>query len=367
MANRLPTVGVEEEFLLLGPDGGPECAAPDLIRTALPQLHVVPELMRYQVESTTGICTDLATVAAELSFARRALAEAAADRGARLVALGTPPFGTPGLSALGEDPRYRRLIEGVPGVTGEEVSCACHVHVEVPTRDLGVAVLNRLRDWLPVLMALTGNSPFWRGCDTGWASYRFLVQRRWPTFVPPPRCSGAADYDQRVAELVGTSAAIDERSVYYWARLSPRYPTVEIRIADTLLAVGDAVLVAGLCRALVATCLTDELAGRPITAVPPPILMSAGHSAARLGLRASVVDPLRGEPAPAAVVLDQLMGALAPTFEEAGEWRLINGLLAERLRRGSGAERQRALWRATDRRHFVETVADLSAGPDGRR
>jgi len=367
VADLLPTVGVEEEFLLLWPDGDAACVAPEVLGAVASELHVQPELMRYQIESTTGICTDLSAVARELSVARRALAQAAADRGARLVAAGTPPFGAPGLAALADDERYRRLITTVPGVTGDEVSCACHVHVGVPTRDLGVAVLNRMRPWLPVLMALTGNSPLWRGADTGWVSYRYLVQRRWPTFAPPPRCPDAAAYDNVVAELVAASAAVDPRSVYFWARLSPRYPTVEIRIPDTCLRAAEAVLMAGLCRALVAVSLADEQAGRPIVDLPDRVVAAAGLSAARWGLDAFVVDPRRGKPVPARVALDALMATVAPALIAAGEWQLITRLLVERLRRGSGAERQRALWRSRDRQVFVQSLANICAGLDGWR
>jgi carboxylate-amine ligase len=359
----VPTLGVEEEFFLLRPDGRTAAIAPELLAGLPPGLPVSAEFARCQVETTTGICRDLTTVGLELSLCRRALAEAAADRGARLVATAAPPVDTPGFAALTDDDRYRRLVAAVAGVSGEEITCAGQVHVAVASRDLGVAVLGRLRPWLPVLLALNGNSPMWRGRDTGWCSHRFVVQRRWPTFVPPPRCAAAAVYDERVAELIAARAALDARGVYFWARLSPRYPTVEIRLADACLTVADAVLLAGLCRAAVMTAVADETAGRPRPVVPDRPLVAAAYAAARHGLDGVVVDPVSGSFTPARAVLPGLLTAFGPALDAAGDLRLVRTLLADRLRRGSGAERQRALWRRGPRA-AVQALADLSADLD---
>ncbi|NYJ07563.1 carboxylate-amine ligase [Petropleomorpha daqingensis] len=363
----VPTVGVEEEFLLLRPDGRTALVAPDVLAGLRPEVRAQSEFARCQVETTTGVCTELGTVARELAAARRTLAAAAADRGAFLVASGTPPFDAPGLSELTDDPRYRLLVATVPGVTGEEITCAAHVHVAVPSRDLGVAVLGRLRPWLPVLLAMHGNSPLWRGQDTGWASHRFVVQRRWPSFVPPPRCADAGEYDRRIDDLVENRAALDGRGVYFWARLSPRYPTLEIRISDVCLTVEDAVLLTGLCRAAVMTAIADELAGRPVVDLPEPALLAAGSAAARSGPAALVPVPGRDAFAPAAEALDELLSAAAPALEASGDRELLGRLLAGSRSRPSGAERQRALWRLGDRPRLVRTLAALTAGGDPRR
>jgi carboxylate-amine ligase len=274
----------------------------------------------------------------------------------------TPPVDVPGYASLTDDDRYRRLVATVPGITGEEISCAGQVHVEVASRDLGVAVVARLRPWLPVLLALMGNSPLWEGRDTGWSSHRFVVQRRWPSFQPPPLCRDATEYDQRVADLIRSHAALDARGVYFWARLSPRYPTVEIRIADACLTVTDAVLLTGLCRAAVMTALADEAAGLPRPAVADRPLVAAACAAARRGLSGVVVDPRRGGWARADVVLRELMAWCAPALEVAGDRELVQTLLGARLARGSGADRQRALFRSAALPTAVQALANLAAG-----
>jgi carboxylate-amine ligase len=353
------TVGVEEEFLLLRPDGAVACVAPEVIERLPHEISASLAFTRYQVESTTDICSSLTTVARQLSVARRALAQSAADSGARLVSAGTAPYGAPGLSGLTDDARYRSLVAQVPGISGEEGTCACHVHVGVASRELGVQVLNRIRPWLPVLLALTGNSPLWRGRDTGWESFRFVVQRRWPTFGPPPLCRDVDEYDALLAET-----GFDARSVYYWARLSPRYPTVEVRIADVGHSIADAVLLAGLSRWLVATAVADARADRPWIRVPDRAVTRAGFAAARHGLAAILVSPVSGRPAPAVHLLDQLVADITPAAEEVGEGPLLSALLAERMQRGSGAGRQRAGWRSRSRAAFVQALANVSAGTD---
>ncbi|MGY1802215.1 YbdK family carboxylate-amine ligase [Blastococcus sp. SYSU D00922] len=360
----VPTLGVEEEFFLVRPDGRVADLAPELIAAAPPEVRATTEFTRCQIETSTGVCEHLTDVGRELSVARRVLAQAAADRRARLVAVGTPPVDVPGFALLSDDERYRRLVTETRGVTEDVVTCAAQVHVEVPGRDLGVAVLARLRPWLPVLMALGGNSPIRQGRDTGWASSRFVSQRLWPSFRPPPVCADAAAYGRLVDDLVAGGQAIDERGVYFWARVSTRYPTVEVRLPDTGLTVADAVLQAGLGRAAVMTALADEAAGRPVPAVPDRMLLAAAYAAARRGLAAAVVDPVDGGWAPATAVLRQMLTSFAPALEAAGDRRLVRTLLVLRLRRGSGADRQRALWHRGPRASFVQALANLSAGLD---
>ena len=160
------TLGVEEEFLLLDPStGATVLAAPDLVRM-LGEPGVRPELMRFQVETATAVCTSLDEAGRELIRLRRLAADAAAHLGCRLVASGVAPYGTPGLDALTPQPRYQELARRYAPVVAQAGTCACHVHVGVPSRDLGVQVLARLRPWLAPLLAITANSPIADGHDT---------------------------------------------------------------------------------------------------------------------------------------------------------------------------------------------------------
>ena len=264
-----PTLGVEEEFLLLDPVSGQVVpAAPELLSRLDGASWAKGELMRFQVEAVTDICTSLGQLRAELATHRRAVAALAEPLGCLLVAAGTAPEGTSGLAHLTPSVRYLELARRSPSLLNGSGTCGCHVHVGVASRELGVQVLNRLRPWLPTLLALSSNSPLTGGGESGWASWRHRMQARWPTARPPPVCPSAAAYDAVVAGLIHRKAALDRPNVKFLARLSPRYPTVEVRVADVCLDLDDAVLLAGLVRALVTTAIQEADDGVPVRAAP---------------------------------------------------------------------------------------------------
>jgi glutamate---cysteine ligase / carboxylate-amine ligase len=342
------TVGVEEEFVLLDPSAGATVlAAPDLVRMLDGVPEVQQELMRFQVETATRVCTSLDGLGCELARLRRLVADAAAQLGCCLVASGTAPFRTPGLAGLTGQPRYRELARRYGPLLADSGTCGCHVHVGVPTRDLGVQVLARLRPWLAPLLAVTANSPIADGCDTTWASWRYLLQARWPTVRAPQVWHDAAAYDATVRRLIARGAALDERSVYFLARLSPRYPTVEVRVADVCLDVGTAVLVAGLTRALVATALAEARQGTPVAVVSARRVAAALDAAARQGLAGTGVDPFTGQAADARTLRSRLLDHVCAALTDRGDTQIITRLLHQLDDQGTGADRQRALFTST--------------------
>ncbi len=339
------TLGVEEEFVLLDPStGATVLSGPDLVRMLDGEPGVQQELMRFQVETGTRVCTALDDVGGELIRLRLLAAAAAARLGCRLVASGVAPYRTPGLAAVTGQPRYQELARRYGRVVADAGTCACHVHVGVPSRDLGVQVLARLRPWLAPLLAVSANSPIAGGRDTGWASWRYPIWSRWPTAVPPAVWPDAAAYDTAVRRLIGQGAALDERSVYFLARLSPRYPTIEVRVADVCLDAGTAVLLAGLTRALVATALAEARRGTPAAAPPARQVAAALAAAARQGLAGAGADPFTGQAVDAPVLRSRLLDHVYPALRDHGDAETITRLLHRLDQRGTGAGRQRALF-----------------------
>ncbi len=339
------TLGVEEEFVLLDPStGATVLAGPELVRMLGGEPGVQQELMRFQVETGTRVCTRLDDLGGELARLRRLAAAAAAHLGCRLVASGVAPYRTPGLAAVTGQPRYQELARRYGPVVAEAGTCGCHVHVGVPSRDLGVQVLARLRPWLAPLLAVSANSPIAGGHDAGWASWRYVIQSRWPTAVPPAAWPDAAAYDAAVRRLIGRGAALDERSVYFLARLSPRYPTVEVRVADVCLDAGTAVLVAGLTRALVATALAEARRGTPVAAPPARQVAAALAAAARHGLAGAGADPVTGQAVDATALRARLLDHVYPALRDHGDTETVTRLLRRLDDLGTGADRQRALF-----------------------
>ena len=365
------TLGVEEEFVLLDPStGATVLAGPELVRMLGGEPGVQQELMRFQVETGTGVCTSLDEAGRELIRLRRLAAAAAASLGCRLVAAGVAPYRTAGLAAVTGQPRYQELARRYGPLVADAGTCGCHVHVGVPSRDLGVQVLARLRPWLAPLLAVTANSPIAGGHDTGWASWRYVIQSRWPTAVPPAAWPDAAAYDAAVRRLIGQGAALDDRSVYFLARLSPRYPTVEVRVADVCLDAGTAVLLAGLTRALVATALAEARRGAPVPAAPAAQVAAALVAAARRGLAGAGADPVTGRLVDAAALRARLLDHVYPALSDHGDTETVTGLLRRLDDRGTGADRQRALFTSGLSTPAVITAlarATLSGHESGRQ
>ncbi|HEX5206015.1 YbdK family carboxylate-amine ligase [Paractinoplanes rhizophilus] len=357
------TIGVEEEFLLLGADGAVVPSAPYVARLARAGDQIKPEFLAYQLETTTAVCTRLDQLRRELTQLRLRASDAARRAGANLVAVGAPPFAAGPLGAVTDETRFREIAGRFPGAVVAGSSCACQVHIGVPDRDLAVEVLARIRPWLPALLALTVNSPFAGDRDTGWASYRYHLQQRWPTFRPPGAWAGAARYDRVVSSLVGAGAAYDAGAVFFLARLSERYPTVEVRVADACLSVDDTVLFAAVVRALVATLIEDARHNIATPRVPTGVvdahLLTAAHGQVRIrrGRTHAGTAPV------AAGAVARLMAKVAPALAAWGEAEEVHQNL-ERLRHeGTGADRQRKAWARTGSPEgFVDFLAHATAG-----
>ncbi|WP_370962547.1 glutamate--cysteine ligase [Amycolatopsis sp. cg9] len=367
MADGGSTVGVEEEFVLADPRSGATAAvAPRVLELLADEPGVQAEFLRFQVETATGVCRSLPQVRADLTRLRRRLAEAAEPAGCVALATGVAPFGAaPRVTA---DPRYRTLAARFPALVGEAGTCACHVHVGVPSRAAGARVLARLRPWLAALLAISANSPYVEGLDSGWASARYPLWSRWPTARPPGEWRDVADYDAAVGGAVRGGQAIDARSVYFYARLSPRHPTVEVRIADVCLEVADAVLLAGLVRGLVVTALAEERRGAPPPRVPDALVERALRAAARYGLAGPGVDVLTGIPVAHEGLVEDLLAYVRPALRAMGDLDdVVAGWCALRSR-GGGAERQRALRAGSATpAEFVARLAAVTSGEDRER
>jgi carboxylate-amine ligase len=370
------SVGVEEELLLVGGVGGvPVSVAEQVVRRTpwrLPSTaraadptdggdHVGPELQQQQLEIDTPPRTRLTDLEADLRAWRTAAARAAEESGARVVASGTSL--QPVRPRVTRDDRYERMVERFGLTAAEQLTCGCHVHVGVESDEEGVAVLDRIRPWLPVLLAISANSPYWQGEDTGYASFRSQAWTRWPSAGPTEPFGSASAYHERVAAMVASGVLLDEGMVYFDARLSAAYPTVEVRATDVCLDVRDSVLVAALVRALTETAARAWRAGRAAPDVPVALLRLAMWQAGREALDGSLLDPATSRPRPAREVVDALVEHVRPALEDDGDRLLVEQRLEGVLARGTGARRQRTAYARTgDLGRVAQELADVTAG-----
>ncbi|WP_422740516.1 carboxylate-amine ligase [Micromonospora sp. WMMD729] len=358
------TLGVEEEFLLLDPDSGGNLPVADEVRAALrgPARDQSRQEFRHSmVEMVTPVCADIGELRTQLAALRRSAVAAAAAAGARLVAVGATPLAEPHRT-VPDEPRYHAMSRRYGPVAHDPAVCGCHVHVGLPDRELAVQVCNHLRVWLPVVQALTTNSPLHDGYDTGHASWRSMQLERWPSIGPTPYFDSVADYDRTVDELIAAGIMLDAAMVYWYARPSSAYPTVEVRVGDVCPTVDDTVLVAALVRSLVATLADDVRAGVPAPGLRDCLVAAAHWRAAHDGLDGELIDLRAGGARPAWDLVDDLMATIAPALLRHGDLGYVLAQLARLRRDGTGATRQRRVLDETgDLRAVIDDLATQTA------
>lgn len=347
------TVGVEEEFLLLDPATGENVPVADKVLADLPEplrRRGHREFGPCMVGMVTGVCTELGELEQQLLAGRRAVAGAAEAHGAVLVAIGATPVDERS-RVPSDDPRFLQIARHYGSIARDPAVCGCHVRVGVPGRELAVAVCTRLRGWLPVIQALTVNSPLFEGADTGYASWRSIQLERWPSLGPWPELRSVEDYERTVAALVASGELLDDSLILWYARPSASFPAVEVRVADVGSEASDAAMVAGLVRALVDTMAR----GADEPRIPDVVLHAAHWNAARDGLAGTLLDARSGRARPAWDLVADLIDRVTPALRRHGDLDLVTTRLDRIHREGTGAARQRNVF---DRSGSVAVVLD---------
>lgn len=341
--------GVEEELLLIDPE----------TRKASPQSHRVlelrderepgaddldGELFRHQLETRTPPVHDLDDLRSHLLHGRRSAADAAARLGLATAASGTSPLES-GEPQVTRNDRYLDMLGRYGEIARPGGTCGMHVHVRVHSDEEGVRAIDAVSPWLPVVLAISANSPYFRSRHTGYASWRSQIWARWPSAGPTEAFGSAEGYRAVSRRMIASGAARDPGMLYFDARLSVEHPTVEVRIADVCTAVDDAVLVAALLRALV-TWAADRDPGRGGPRWRAELLRAAQWRAARYGLAGDLVSPTTGELVPARSALDEVVDLVRDQLDATDDLPFVRDALP-RVLAGGGATRQRQAYERT--------------------
>jgi len=328
------TVGIEEELLLVDSE---TCALSPTAADVLGRMgsgpeHASHEAFASQIELRSAPSRTAGEAAGALADCRRAASAA----GATLLGAGIHPTAAAGEAAIVDSERYRRVAGEMRGLFGRTPESALHVHVGVPDADAAVRVFNALRLHLPLLQALTVNSPWWFGRDSGLASSRYSLVRAYPGRGVPPAFSSWDEYTEHTA-LATAAADVDDYTLLWWdIRLHPRLGTVEVREMDAQSSLDTIAAVAALVQAVAATDGEDRGRGRPEPA--EPIAWSC-FRAARDGLDATILHD--GTLTPARDLARTTVERVMPAARDLGSDAELDGI--ERLLvDGTGAERQRA-------------------------
>src|SRR3954471_21754059 len=336
------TLGAEEELHLIDTQTWELSARAPQILSRLSDKFYSAEIQRTTVETNTAVVKTLDGLREEIVRLRKGLVEAAGRDGLGVAAVGTAPRSTFADFELTATGRYSRMQEQYRLLVDEQLICGTQIHVGVSDRDLAVEIAQRISRDLPVLLALSASSPYWNEFDTGYASIRTIIWQRWPTAGATGRIGSAKEYDDLLADLIGSGVIADPKMAYFDVRPSSHAPTLELRVCDACPLVDDAVLIAGLFRAMVRAAEQDIEADVPFVPAPAPLHRAAVWQAARSGLSRNLLDGAEHpRPHPAPDVVRTLLDRLRPQLEELGDWDTVTELTDTVLAHGNSADRQR--------------------------
>ncbi len=343
------TVGIEEELQLV------DCLTGQLVSKIHPIMEkgqavfgeqLKPEMLQSTAELITGVCPDIRTARAELLKLRRQLARLVAQEGVALVSAGTHPSSLWMHQLRSESPRYEELEEEFQDVGRSILIFGLHVHIGVEDRELSVSLLNQIRTWLPHLLALSSNSPFWLARYTGLRSYRAIVWKRFlRSGVPDPLLSWG-DFEHYVETLVKAGCIDNGKKVWWDIRPHAFYNTIEFRIFDMPATFEDTIALSALCQALVARLAWLHRHGLMTPVLPRNLIEENKWRAARFGLDAEVVDFVRQRRLSMRESIHELLDFVDEVVDDLGtrrEMHYLRSLLNDP--RGTGADRQIAVYK----------------------
>jgi len=359
------TLGVEEELMLLEPHQWSLAQSSDKVLVRLSgelSAHTFPETHAAVVELATGIHPGVGGVVAELALLRNLLSQELRAMGLTVAAAGTHPLTVREETEVSSAIRYRTLNDSMRVLARREPTMALHVHVGVPAPEDAVRLLNGLRRNIPVLLALSANSPFWQGHESGFASARTVIFQAFPRTGPPRFFADYADYVETVDELIASGAIPDPSFLWWDVRLQPALGTVEVRVMDAQSRVREVTPLVALIQSLARL----ELEGDRSSVVPSAeVLAESRFLAARDGMDARLIDPGSRRLIPVREMLDSLLAECRPHALALGCAGALDRI--PRLAAANGADRQRKFVTLDPRLdELVASLADQFLAPGWR-
>ncbi len=355
------TVGVEEELLVVDPaTRAVTSRAPEVLReyaqrrsspTGRASDELDKELFRHQLEIRTDPTHEVDVIVDEVVAGRRTAGEAAAALGMAVAVCASVPLAMDE-AVISDNERYRDMAEKFGQIARRGTTCGMHVHVAIESPDEGVRCIDRISPWLPILLAVSANSPYDEGRDTGYASWRTELWSTWPSAGPTEAFGSLAGYRRACERMIASGAARDPGMLYFDARLSVDHPTLEVRILDAATDPQDVGMLAALVRALVETAADKWPEDHPVWRAEE--LRAARWRASRYGLADHLLDPVTHALRPAREVLSRLVEQVSGRLDANGDTgRVESGV--DRVLGATGATRQRA---AYERTGSLEGVVD---------
>lgn len=353
------TLGIEEEFQILDSDSLKLHSQMSKIidggKVFLKE-RIKEEMHQSMVEMGTNICENINEARDEVSYLRQQIFELAAKEGLEVAASGTHPYSHWSEQLITPNPRYDQLIDEMKDVARSNLIFGMHVHVAIPNREEGLQIMNVARYFLPHLYALSTNSPFWEGRETGFKSFRSKIFDKFPRTGIPPYFASVPEYDDFVNLLVKTNCIDNGKKIWWDIRLHPFYPTVEFRVCDMIMTVDEVVCIAALMQCIIAKLSKLHRKNQSFRSYRRILINENKWRAARWGVDAKLIDFGRQEEVAFPTLINELLEFIDDVVDELGCRTEVN-YVYQMLEQGSGADRQLKVYEETkDLKKVMEYV-----------
>ena len=355
------TLGIEEEFQVIDP----------LTRELRSHMHeiveegkvtlkeqVKAEMHQSMVEVGTNICHNVTEARKEVTHLRKMVAKLAAKKGLRIAAAGTHPFSRWQEQLITDHPRYHEIVNEMQDAARSNLIFGLHVHVGIENREQGMQLMNSARYFLPHIFALSTNSPFWLGRNTGFKSYRVKVFDKFPRTGIPDEFSSATEYDRYINLLVKTKCIDNGKKIWYDVRLHPFFNTIEFRICDVPMRIDETIALAALMQAIIAKLVKLMESNLDFRHYSRALIMENKWRAARYGISGKLIDFGKEEEVPTPVLIHELLefvDDVVDGLESRHELKYIFNMLEQ----GTGADRQLEVFKKTnDLKNVVDYIIE---------
>lgn len=364
------TLGIEEEFQIIDPKTRELKAHIQQMLKAKEDDAVLKDVLKQEmhqsvVETGTKVCTNIKEAKREVKSLRSKLAQLAKSQGMRIAAAGTHPFSHWIDQPISDHPRYHSLLEDMQLLARANLIFGLHVHVGIEDRDLGIHILNAARYFLPHVLALSTNSPFWVGRNTGFASYRIKVFDRFPRTGIPDYFNSVGEYDSFINLLVKTNCIDNGKKIWWDIRLHPYFDTLEFRICDVPLRMDETIAIAAMFQAIVAKLHKLIKQNLGFRLYRRALIMENRWRASRYGIHGKLIDFGKKKEVPLKDLMLELIGFVDDVLDELDSREEI-AYIHTMLKNGTGADRQLKVWEDTqDFKKVVDyIIAETHAGVD---
>lgn len=358
---KLFTIGIEEEFQIIDPETRE-------LRSHIQQIledgksilkeSAKPEMHQSVVEMGTGVCGDIRQARKEVNELRKNLTGLAESKNLKIAAAGTHPFSDWKTQDITDNPRYHNIVTDMQQVARANLIFGLHVHIGMDDRETAMHIMNAARYFLPHIFALSTNSPFWVGRNTGFKSYRSKIFDRFPRTGIPDHFTSLSEYDNYIKLLIKTNCIDDAKKIWWDIRLHPYFETLEFRICDIPMRVDETIALAALCQAIVAKLyklIKQNLGFRLYRRL---LLNENKWRAARYGISGKLIDFGKKEEIDVKILIGELLEFVDDVIDELGSREEIN-YINKILENGTGADRQLAVWERTgDLKKVVDFIVE---------